>query len=312
MLFGFKDWTLGSPRAHQDRIVGPFGSTHTTADYLIAQTILISYWLVHKTGGRSGRWLLLLLGLNLVCLIATGDRGGFVGIALGGVAFVSLFRREIGGFGMVKYSAVGAVFFVLASFVVVEYTEFGRLYERLEQTDISIEDHARASIFERGEAWFRERPIVGRGPKLNVSSRNAQIGDIEYRGALPHNLYLTILASTGILGLIAWTLFLISVLIPLFQALRRNSASDPRLANIPKLGLLIILLFLLGEIRIEFLRQEFFDYQNYIFVLLALFVACSHLILREVRYTAAKSPESPPLSKLQQRTVAGAEDKRML
>jgi hypothetical protein len=307
MLFGLKEWTLGSPRAHQDRIVGPFGSTHTTADYLVAQCMLIAYWLVHRFAVIDRRWLLLLLCLNIVCLIATGDRGGFIGFLIGGVTFVWLFRKEIGGFGIVKYSAAGAILFVLASFVVIEYTEFGRLYERLGETEISVEDHARASIFERGRSWFREKPIVGAGPRLNVSRRNVQIGDIEYRGALPHNLYLTILASTGIVGMIAWCLFFISAMFPLVQALRRRTSAELVLANLPKLGLLIVLLFLIGEIRIEFLRQDFFDYQNYIFVLLALFVACAHLVLQESNRAAAQIATPTPLGDPERATGGGRE-----
>lgn len=310
MLFGLKEWTLGSPRADQGRIVGPFGSTHTTADYLVSQCMLLSYWLVFKIAKPRQRWLTLLLGLNLICLIATGDRGGLIGFLIGGLTFVWLFRREIGGFGIAKYASIGAILFVVASFAVIEYTDFGRVYERLASTQITAEDHPRKFGFRKGVEWFRESPIVGIGPRLNVSSRNVQIGDIEYRGAQPHNLYLTILASTGIVGMIAWIAFFISAMFPIIRATRRNLGSDPILANIPRLGLLIVFLFLIGELRIEFLREEYFDYQNYIFVLLAIFIACSHQVLRQTTTNFPTGLVRKPLSGFGRAAISGSAQRK--
>jgi hypothetical protein len=64
---------------------------------------------------------------------------------------------------------------------------------------------------------------------------------------------------------------------------------------------------LIGEIRIEFLRQDFFDYQNYIFVLLALFVACAHLVLQESNRAAAQIATPTPLGDPERATGGGRE-----
>jgi O-antigen ligase len=280
VLLGIKDWTLGSTRGDIGRVTGPFGSTHTTADYLVAQCMLIAYWLVHKFATGRRRWLTLLLGLNFVCLVSTGDRGGFLSFLIGGLLFVILFRREIGGFGILKYATVGSLLFAMASLAVVQFTEFDRLFQRLGDTQITVEDHPRKIGFRRGVQWFQESPIIGSGPRLDISSRDVQIGEIKYRGAHPHNLYLTILVTTGVVGFIAWTAFFISAMAPMVRVVHNQIGDDLFLSNLPKLGLLIVFLFLIGEVRIEFLRSNYLDYQNYIFVLLAMFVACSHIILR--------------------------------
>ena len=106
--------------------------------------------------------------------------------------------------------------------------------------------------------------------------------------------------TTGIVGMIAWTVFFASAMLPMVQATRRDPVADPALANLPKLGLLIVFLFLIGQVRIEFLREDYFDYQSYIFVMLALFVGTSHLILRQTEQWVAKVPLSVPPGRIAQ------------
>ena len=287
-LFGINEWRLGSSRADQGRLVGPFGSTHTTADYLVTQCMLIGCWLV-KGNVKRKRWLVALLSLNFLCLVATGDRGGFVEIVVGSVLFLFLFRKDIGGFRVVKYYAIGIAAFVLASVVVVQYTEFDRLFERLESTELEGEERPRTIGFNRGVRWFQENPIVGRGPKLNVSSRNRQIDGIPYLGAHPHNLVLTILVTTGLVGLVAWATLTTAILLPLFGAARQRDKENDLLSALPKLGILILLLFFMGEMRIEFLRTAYWDYQNYMFVLVSLLLVTAHRKLKRGREQAKEA-----------------------
>ena len=287
-LFGVNEWKLGSSRADQGRLVGPFGSTHTTADYLVTQCMLIACWLA-KGEAKWSLWLKGLLSLNFVCLIATGDRGGFVGIVVGAIVFMFLFRREIGGLRIAKYYAAAVLAFSLASVVVVQYTDFGRLFERLEATELQGDERPRTVGFSRGVRWFQENPIVGRGPKLNVSTRNRQIDGIPYQGAHPHNLVLTILVTTGIVGFIAWATLATAFVMPLLRAARRRDQHDDLLSALPKLSLLILALFFMGEMRIEFLRASYWDYQNYMFMLVSLFLVCSHKKLRRAASDSSKA-----------------------
>lgn len=290
-LFGVSEWKLGSNRGDQGRLVGPFGSTHTTADYLVSQCMLIGYWLI-KAQPKYRRALMLLLSLNFICLVATGDRGGFVELVVGSVLFLYLFRRDIGGLRVVKYYIVGVAVFSGASFAVVQYTDFDRLFERLEATELQGEARPRQVGFERGVRWFQENPIVGRGPKLNISTRNRQIGDIPYLGAHPHNLFLTILVTTGIVGFTAWLILGAAAFLTLFGAARYRGGKDDALASLPQLGILVFFLFMMGEMRIEFLRSEYWDYQNYMFVLLGLFIACAHQKVRKGRELEAAASEA--------------------
>ena len=295
-LFGVNDWRIGSSRADQGRLVGPFGSTHTTADYLVTQCMLIGFWLV-KDQAKHTRWLMLLLGLNFMCLVATGDRGGFVEIVIGSVLFLYLFRRDIGGLRVAKYYIVGVLAFSAASYAVVQYTDFDRLFQRLEETELEGEARPRQLGFSRGVEWFQDNPIVGRGPKLDISTRNRRIDGIPYLGAHPHNLVLTILVTTGIVGFVAWAIFGTTVLMTWIRAARHRGGDDDALSSLPHLAILIVVLFMMGEMRIEFLRDEYWDYQNYMFVLIGLFVACAHVKISKVREaarealaTAAKRP----------------------
>ena len=307
-LFGVNDWKLGSNRAYQGRVAGPFGSTHTTADYLVTQCALIGYWLV-KGAAKKPRWLFLLLGFNFLCLVSTGDRGGFVELLVGAVLFLIIFRRDIGGFRIVKYCIAGIAVFAVTSYAVVQYTEFGRLFERLESTQLEGEERPRTLGFTRGIAWYQDNPVVGRGPKLDVSTRNRRIEGIPYLGAHPHNFILTILVTTGTVGFIAWLVFGTSIITTLIRAARSKGVDDEDLlASLPKLAILILFLFMLGEMRIEMLRDEYWDYQNFMFLLVGLFIGCAHLKVKRnrdaMRNTSPMKPGSFQASSVAAGTLA--------
>jgi len=64
---------------------------------------------------------------------------------------------------------------------------------------------------------------------------------------------------------------------------RKARPEDNELAGLPRLGLVIIAVVLTSQIRIEFLRDGLVDYQNYLFVVFALLLSSSDLIISESR-----------------------------
>ncbi len=286
-VFGIKEWTIDAGRAHAGRLVGPFGSTHTTADYLVIQCVLLGFCLINESRSRVKFLFGSLLAANSMLLVATGDRGGFVSFVLAALSFLFLFRREIGSFRAVRMLVAGVVLFSISSFLMVQYTDFGVLYSRLEETEFAeggVPDN-RATSVARGVQYFSESPIVGLGPVYTISGRepDEKVADIPWRN-YPHNLPLHILASTGIVGMIAWTIFLLALTISLLS-MRRVHTPDAPLSQMPRVGLLVLFVFLVGEMRVEFLRVSMEDVQHYMFVLFGLFVACAALLEQQARVT---------------------------
>jgi hypothetical protein len=58
--------------------------------------------------------------------------------------------------------------------------------------------------------------------------------------------------------------------------------NDSELATLPRVGLIVLVVFFVSQLRIEFLREALLDYQNYLFLLFAFFLATSDLIVKEV------------------------------
>jgi hypothetical protein len=50
------------------------------------------------------------------------------------------------------------------------------------------------------------------------------------------------------------------------------------LEGIPCLGIILLMMFAIDQIKIEFLRYDLSDYQHYIFTLFAFFIACADLL----------------------------------
>lgn len=279
-VLGASEWGIKAGRAVAGRIVGPFGSTHTTADYIVSQCVLLAFFLVYEKRRWAKLGLVSLLLFNFMVIVATGDRGGFVGLCTGALLFLALFRSQIGVARAVRLLLAGGVLLGVGSVVVVNYTDFGVLYDRLSDTEVDtgLAD-ARERGFKNGLSYFEESPVFGLGPDLAVSNKIKIVADIPYR-PYPHILVMYILGTLGIVGFIAWGFLFSAIVFKLFAA-RPEDATDQMLALTPRLGLLVLALFFAGELRIEFLRRDFLDYQNYVFAILALFIACADMLNRQ-------------------------------
>jgi O-antigen ligase len=277
-LFGINEFYM-LPIRGDGRLTGPFKATAATAEYFVFQNLLLAYLYIKRPGFH--RVLVgSLFAANFVFLVATGNRGGFITFVLGGLLFLYFFRREIGIARVAKFIVSGGVALTALAIVIVNYSDYGMLFGRLEETSIEggVPD-TRVVVWPKTWRLIQEKPFLGHGPDLFISLREAPVADIPYL-EYPHSLPLHVLYTTGIVGLLAWTVFF-WILISRLIRTRKLKIEDSELAGVPALGLIVLVLFLISQIRIEFLREGIVDYQNYLFVLFALFVACSDLIVKE-------------------------------
>lgn len=272
-FFGFVDISINHVRwGEQPRLTGPFGAG-LTAEFLVICSLIIAHELLH-TGQRVVRsFLVVLLGINLACLVATGNRGGLLTLLMAIPVFLYVFRVEMGWKKIVGAIICGSILMTLMSLIVINYTQFNSLYNRLEATEINngIPDS-------RSETWpvaiqkIQEKPIFGHGPQLRLFNdwkRNIPDHDpIDY----PHNLYLFLLYTVGIVGLIAFMVFLFGACMRTVKA-SRHELDDSYMHGLLKLGGLIFLVFFVDQIKVEFLRISIVDYWHFIFSIFATFVA---------------------------------------
>lgn len=266
--FGIEELSTHRNRGEGDeRLIGPFGNPSVTAEYLVLMTLLLCFDLIHWAGGRR-RLLILIAAANLMLIVATGNRGGFLVLIFAFPLFLFSFRRVLGATRVIQLFMGGLILLAIASFVTLNYTSFGRLYERLANVT-EMENGVPAT---RSEPWpiaaekIRQHPWFGEGPRF-VGTEHADTGDpLAEENPYPHDLYLFLLRTVGIVGLVAVLAFFVRVWV---QVHRAASAAPPGSyrGGLLRVGSLLFLCFLIDQIKIEFPRNDTIDYVHFVFAL---------------------------------------------
>ena len=260
-------------RAEGDpRLAGPFGAIGLTAEYLVLSTMLVAFVSVYRVPGHSRPSLAALATLNLLFLVATGNRGGFLVLLGGGLLFLYMFRDRLSIKTTINTIIIGVLALSAASYVTVNYTKFDRLYDRQDATEFegALPD-TRATTWQTSWDFITEKPVLGHGPRLQLS----RAGDELFRGHVqityPHNLYLYVLYTIGFVGMIAYLAFFGSIIRRYWKNASWNCGDDLS-DGMSKLALLMVVIIAVDQLKIEFLRFLTVDYLQFIFALLAIYL----------------------------------------
>ena len=255
------------------RLTGPFGGAGTISEYLVIMIFMIVHQMIN-TRRLAVRWALLgLLVTDLILLVTTGARGGYVVLVGAGILFLWMFRSILGPARTIRLALGGGLLVVAAGVFAVTFTDFDRLFQRLEDTQIEagIPD-TRAVVWPIAWEEIKTRPLFGQGPRLRFPDEE---NGATYKGhkfiLYPHNLYLFLLVNIGVTGLIAVLIFLGT---PLYRCwkLSSNGLADPYDASFARISVVIMAVFFMNQIKIEFLRFALVDYWHFIFALLGILV----------------------------------------
>ena len=101
----------------------------------------------------------------------------------------------------------------------------------------------------------------------------------------PHNLYLFLLYTLGIIGFIAYLAFLMRITWSFYEGSRtpRETLVEDGFA---RLAIIVMALFLIDQIKVEFLRSESTEYQHFIFMIWGALTALTN---KEIRDTGNSS-----------------------
>ena len=101
---------------------------------------------------------------------------------------------------------------------------------------------------------------------------------VQYEGydhqPYPHNLYLFLLSTIGLLGLIAFMSFLLTPLRRCWRGMSLPNSSLEQTA-FAKTGVVIVIVVLVDQLKIEFMRFELVDYWHFLFAVCGVLVAVS-------------------------------------
>ena len=285
--FGIEQLMFNLNRDPDDpRLVGPFGNPGSTAGYFALMTLICAFEIMFSTGKRRlCAWVL--TGFNVLGLVATGNRAGFLVLIAMSPLVLFAYRRELGVRRIMQLASGGLLVLVAAATLAVTYTDFDRMFFRME-TVTETEDGlptTRAENWPIAVAKIKRHPWFGEGPHYWTAEDAEKIGQSQAQfvpgGALdtafdhyPHSLYLYLLRTVGIFGLIAVVGFFARTWFVLLRATRRQTIGGYQLA-FTKLGLFLILAFMISQITLEFHRTETMDYAQFIFALMGLLVGVS-------------------------------------
>lgn len=272
VLFGMEEFAMMHIRSDY-RLTGPFGGPGGIAEYFV----IMVYFLLHEFINSRDRWyryfLAALAGVNLVLLITTGNRGGFLVLIGSAAIFLWLYRRILGPVRTIGIAIAGSILLALASAIAILYTDYGQLFDRLSETEIEggVPD-TRQGTWPMVWDEIQKRPIFGHGPRLRMPG--AEEG-VRYDGhpfvKWPHNLYLFLLFTVGAVGLLAFLVFLAT---PLFRCwyLLRKGVEDPYFDSIARTGVIVMIVFFVDQLKIEFLRFTNTDWWHWVFALVGILV----------------------------------------
>jgi O-antigen ligase len=278
-FFGVSEWAFEKNLETKQRLIGAFGPAGVTGAYYAMQMLAVGYLFIQPARYTKKFFLTVLLLANFGLLVGTGSRGSFLVLLGGVVLFLWFFRREMGLVKIAQNVTIGTLMFSIVAIGMVSLTDFNVLFERLEDTQLEGGiPETRQLAFALGIEGFSEAPILGHGPRLRLMvdrERNLQgYKTIPY----PHNLYLFLLYTVGIVGLTVHLLFFFRLAMRYLKA-KRPSNEEPLTAGFPRLGLLLLIVFMVDQLKIEYLRVALNDMQHYVFMLLAMFLAFSDSII---------------------------------
>ncbi len=160
VLFGIEEMSMFAAR-EDNRLVGPFHAAGITAEYFVIMIYIMLYELLSTKNFRYRSSLILLIGIDLLLLLTTANRGGFLTLLGAGILFIWVFRKELGLRRVIGLLMSGTVAIILVSVIAVNYTQFGSLFDRLEATEIEagIPD-TRKNVWPAAWKEIKKKPIL--------------------------------------------------------------------------------------------------------------------------------------------------------
>jgi O-antigen ligase len=282
--FGIQALAFNVNRTPDDpRLVGAFGNPGSTAGYFTLMVLVcaVAYMLAE---GRRKFLIQCLIGLNLLGLVVTGNRAGFLVLLAMFPFFLYVFRSELGPKRITTYMLGGIVALTLASAIAIYFTDFDTMFTRLERVTETTNGvpSTRSVTWPAAIAKIRMHPWFGYGPYYPKVQELEKSGlprvEFEDLNTLvtaydpyPHSLYLYLLRTVGIVGALPVVAFFILTWKLIWSATRREIPDRYRSAVV-RMGLLLIPAFLIAQITLEFNREETMDYTQFIFALMGLLV----------------------------------------
>lgn len=177
-----------------------FASGHVAAANMQLQCLPIMIYLILTAKGNLGRLGgAILAGSSFLAIIASGSRGGFLGLLFIGGLIVYFSKKRV-----VALLICVAILLASAPFMKGNYLSW--METAVEMSDES--STSRIGGLQNGIEMMMKRPFLGVGPGCETLARKAWFG----WGLESHNHYGQLMGELGLIGTIVWFVFLYHLL----------------------------------------------------------------------------------------------------
>jgi O-antigen ligase len=270
------------------RVGGPFFDYELLAEFTAISLLLVAFMVTRATSTTQRVVFGGLMLLATFILFATVTRGALISLGAAVLYLLWIVRRRLAFIPLtIGVGALVALFFAM-NLVVSNFTRSGDLLERLFGTTfVGMVPDSRQAAWKDGWERFLQQPIIGHGPYYTPMTGTRT-------WFWPHNGYLYIANLVGLVGLTFYLWFvgrLLWISRPIVDSLRHTSYASAFLI----VGHVQLVLFLIDQIKIDFLRNEI--YQFTVWIMFANITA-AHLIARDqrARTNGAQPPTAPGLA----------------
>jgi len=270
------------------RVYGTLGEYELYAEYSAIILLLLFYSLLEMSSNIRKKVLYSsMVFLVLFLLFMTKTRGPLVALALV-LGYLAVFKgRQIGvGRNLMLASVISAI--VVIVYVIISANSQYNVIDHLFSTKIDVEKGSfdtRSATWQYGFEHFLSgellQKVIGLGP--GIISHTPQLL------VFPHSLYLYLLISLGIFG------FLVYVGWFGWLYMDKIKTSDRSILTLSIFLKAVLLLFLIDQFKIEFIRNS--RYQQMIWVFFALLYVVNKKIpsMAKQEKVSVKTKESPRL-----------------
>ncbi|MGD1047193.1 MAG: O-antigen ligase family protein [Candidatus Krumholzibacteriaceae bacterium] len=263
------------------RMGGPFHDFELNAEFFAMNVPIIIFLGIRVRRILTRSLFMLLFLADIVMLFSTMTRGAFISLTIGMVYLAYLSRRDL---NFARFVLIAGGFVALAFIidtVVATYTVSGSLFGRMVATTFKSGIVPENRVLAWGGAITRgfEHPFIGHGPGWDFS-KGVDVG------LWPHNVYLYYFNITGLFGLSAFIFLLVRLVQASWSGIRSSIVRDTFPEAFMKVLHVLIVMFIIDQIKIEYLRNDIYMY--FIWFFFGLIAATRNVIRSNAAAARAK------------------------
>ena len=265
------------------RMMGPFHDFELNAEFF-AMNVPFILLMVARSRRLLVRSAYVLLALaDLFMLFSTVTRGAFISLMVGMLYLAWVSRKDLNFVKLVTYAGAFLAVIVGLNAFVARYTISGSLFQRIVGTTFERGIIPENRFLSWTRAWNRgmEHPFIGHGPGWDLSR------GIEF-SLWPHDAYLYFFNIGGILGLAAFLFLLVRLVTATLPGYGSSLIRSPLPLAFMKALHVSLVIFIVDQIKIDYLRNEIYEY--FIWLFFAMIAATAAIIRNESRARENSSP----------------------